>query len=399
MKAEKRSFIQFEEGEAPLTISGNLQQPVSHFGRAYIELNFGEREKDYFKAECYHPNKPEYSNWLQKGVSPSFISIILDKARRPELRVPVGKAGTKIHNTLPPRPEETPEIEALTNSNKTDWWTIGVHNLSKRLQNIDISELEVEAGKLGYKTTWYRNHAGALDFYLLNAESQTIMPHFYIIESYRLTSFPTRYGAGRTIKNLTLMPGEKTRITISTFNHEKDENSGSCLLDSNNADSAQEFQNCVEGENQSRQEYINTMGFITSTEVDQALFSCNVPVNNTIHINLARKEFIKNFWKALTKHCTRASSRRFININSETAPDSLTERYISREITNPNHGKTVNYIFRQLNQEYLTLLSLTDIRVGYSNGMTFREYTLPELDRMLEEFTFNDMHAYQSSMP
>lgn len=382
-------LIQFEPGGGPLNINLNLQQSSTYFGRSFLELNFGDEEKQYFKAELYNPSKHETAT---RGVTPSIISALLEKSRKPEMsiRVPKNRDNSDISGNV----EETSEAAALASINRHDWWTVGVHNLSKRLQNIDLAQLEAEAGRMGYRTTWYRNHFGALEFYLTPSAQSSVRPRLYIIESYRLSSFETQYGAGRTLKTFTLLPGEKTRISIRTFKHRQtEENYASCILDSVSHESAHEFQSCIDSENQMRQEFVNTMEFITSTEVDPPLYGCSINTFDLNQINFAREEFTKNIWKAMTKHTSRAASKREININTETAVKTELgeDEMIVREIANPNMGRTVNYVFRQLNQEFLSVLYLTDVRIGFTNGYFRKEYTLPELDQMLEELVFDEM--------
>ena len=382
-------LIKFETGGGPLSINLSSQQSSTYFGRSFIELNFGEEDKKYFKAECFTPGKHETSN---RGVTPSIISVLLEKSRKPEmqLRVPQNREAGETTNHV----ADTAEAVALSSINKHDWWMVGLHNLSKRLQNIDLAQLEAEAGRMGYRTSWYRNHFGALEFYLTPATQSTVKPRLCLIESYRLTSFFTEYGAGRTLKTFTLLPGEKTKISIRTYmNRHSEESYGSCILDSNSYESAHEFQSCIDSENQMRQEFTNAMEFQSSTEIDPLLYACSVNTDDVGHLNPIRDEFVKNIWKAVTKHSSRAASKRGIEINTETnaRTDIGEEELMIREISNPNMGRAVNYVFRQLNQEFISFLHLTDIRIGYSNGFIRREYTLPELDQMLDEIIYDDM--------
>jgi hypothetical protein len=393
MEANKKRLIKFESGGQPLNIQYNFPQPNSYFGRSYMELSFGDRDREYFNAGCYQATRHDSVDRMQKRVSPSMISVLLEKSRRPDMRVPSQRNSGKTQNTLPPIAEEITEMENLSNMGKTDWWTIGVHNLSRRLQNIDLAQLESEAGKMGYRTMWYRNHFGALDFYLIDTENKEIAPHLFLIESYRISSFPTNYGAGKTVKTFSLVPGEKSKISISTYKHHKNEEGyGSCILDSNTPESAHEFQNSIESEIYSKDSLYSAMEFLSATEVDPVLYASSVPCDSIVKINLARTEFIKNLWKSITKQVTRAASKREILVNTEVLPNYHDERFMTRKISNPNPGCTVNYIFRQMNQEFLSVLHLTDVRIGYSNGVINREYTLPELNEFLNDCIFPEMH-------
>jgi len=135
------------------------------------------------------------------------------------------------------------------------------------------------------------------------------------------------------------------------------------------------------------------MEFQSSTEIDPPLFAGTVNAMDNNQINFVRDEFAKNIWKAMTKHICRAASKRDISINTETTNKTELgeDELLAREISNPNMGRTVNYVFRQLNQEYVSFLHLTDIRLGFTNGFIRKEFTLPEIDRMLDEYIFDEM--------
>lgn len=48
-------------------------------------------------------------------------------------------------------------------------------------------------------------------------EPKTPVPYFAIVEEYTTCSYLGDYGAGRTIKTFSLLPGEKTTITVRTY--------------------------------------------------------------------------------------------------------------------------------------------------------------------------------------
>jgi hypothetical protein len=361
-----------------------IAEESSFFGRAYFELNFGENIQEYFIPYCFKIPKTEIVEKFQKHVTPAFISSLLAKSRRYDTK-PLFKNDKKNlpNQGLIAASNEQEKIADLSNS---DWGTIGVHDLSKRLQNIDLVQLEHEAGKMGYRTIWYRNHFGSLDFYLANAENLEIYPRFFLIESYRISTFPLDYNAGRIIKTLSLAPAEKAKLFVTSYKNKDEGNSSSCILDSISAESVHEFQNCLNSENYNWDSYQAAIDFQFNTEVDSLLFATSTPFNSPLQFNLNRIEFIKNTWKALSKHVSRAATKREIQINSEINFNINNDNHILREISNPNSGSTVNYNFKQLYQEFLTLIQLSDIRIGYTNGIITEEYPLHLLDNVLENY-------------
>lgn len=54
-------------------------------------------------------------------------------------------------------------------------------------------------------------------------------------------------------------------------------------------------------------------------------------------------------------------------------------------------SRTLNFVFRQMNQEFITILHLVDVRVGYFNGFNYKEVALPELDSLLNIVIIDDI--------
>jgi hypothetical protein len=63
------------------------------------------------------------------------------------------------------------------------------------------------------------------------------------------------------------------------------------------------------------------------------------------------------------------------------------EESTQREIVNPNLSRVLNFVFRQLLQEYVSITYLNDIKIAFSNGYpgSFRLVSIEELDSLLEE--------------
>jgi hypothetical protein len=86
----------------------------------------------------------------------------------------------------------------------------------------------------------------------------------------------------------------------------------------------------------------------------------------------------------------RASSFREVTIQTsdERRTETWEEQGVERQLRNINVSRTLNFAFRQLNQEYFSVLHLIDIRVAFFNGYreSRTEYPLHELPRLLQTF-------------
>lgn len=218
-----------------------------------------------------------------------------------------------------------------------------------------------------------------------------------LIESYRLSSFLADYGAGRTLKTFSLLPGEKSKISIRTYSQrEETMKSTSTILDSVTDDIAHEFEQSIgeEASNKTGYESSNDYKLAASVGVSWGgWLNASASASTSGATNAAREQLTKNIVNSTQKHVSRASARRDMQIDTtyEVKERTEEETAIVREIENVNMSRTLNFVFRQMNQSYVTLLHLVDIRIGFyrtelvegQGNSYYEEVTLPELDRLL----------------
>ena len=106
----------------------------------------------------------------------------------------------------------------------------------------DLLTAELKAGK---RLNLYQSLSGNPKYNFL-PEPKGAEPQILLVEEYRLSSFLGAYGAGRTIKTYSLLPGEKTNISVRTYkSRESTSTSASSILDSYTEESAEEFESSV----------------------------------------------------------------------------------------------------------------------------------------------------------
>lgn len=219
-----------------------------------------------------------------------------------------------------------------------------------------------------------------------------------LVESYRLSSYLGGYGAGRTIKTFSLLPGEKTKISIKTYTKtEADFKSASSILDSFTQESSDDFERSMGKEQSNKKNYDESFNYKVDATASASWGWGSASVSGGVSggTNSAREEFAKNISNATQKHAARASAKRDVQINTsyEVKESSGEETSVERLIENINVSRTLNFVFRQMNQEFITVLHLVDVRVGFFKVVevqgtpqyTYKEVTLPELDALLEE--------------
>ncbi|WP_217596995.1 Ig-like domain-containing protein [Cohnella sp. GbtcB17] len=232
----------------------------------------------------------------------------------------------------------------------------------------------------------------------ITPEVNSRLKRIILVESYRLSSYLANYGAGRTIKTFSLLPGEKSKISIRSYaQSESTMKSAATILDSVTDDISEEFEQSIAKEQADKKNYEESNEYKVGAEAGASWGwgSAKVSASMSGGTNAAREQFAKNVSNNTQKHVAKASARRDVQINTTYEDKSTTseESTIVREIENINVSRTLTFVFRQMNQEFITLLHLVDVRIGYFtidtvNGKeekVYREVTLPQLDALLEE--------------
>jgi Big-like domain-containing protein len=224
-----------------------------------------------------------------------------------------------------------------------------------------------------------------------------------LAESYRLSTYLGNYGAGRPLKTFTLLPGEKTKISVKAYTRsETDRKDASSILDSFTKESADDFEQATTAEQSYKENYDESFKYSVRGEAQASWGWGSAKVSGEVSggTNAAREEFAKNVVNATQKHASKASAKRDVQVNTsyEVKEQTGEETSIEREIENVNVSRTLNFVFRQMNQEFITILHLVDVRVAFFrvdvvNGVevpTYREATLPQLKSFLAEVIMPD---------
>ncbi|MGN9909935.1 hypothetical protein ACTMTJ_20515 [Phytohabitans sp. LJ34] len=268
--------------------------------------------------------------------------------------------------------------------------------LTSRALRPGMTDLEVgtvlEQAKIGNRLHVHRSLWGDYVYrFQPDPPAEVRRPQLLIVESYRLSSFLGAYGQGRTLKTFSLLPGENTTISVKTFTRsESSRKDSSSVLDSFTKESSDDFENSTMQENSDKQASTENFEYHAEAEASAGWGWGSAKISGGIKggSTSAREEFAKNVSNALQKHASKASSKRDVQINtsSEVRESSGEETSIVRQVENINVGRTLNFVFRQMNQEHISILHLVDVRVAYWTGVgeSKDEVPLPRLDDLLE---------------
>ena len=264
-------------------------------------------------------------------------------------------------------------------------------------REIDIAQIAAQE-RLGNVPVLYQRFGGdfGLTYVPEPEDPADANPRFVVIEHYRLSSFFGDYGAGRTLANFSLMPGEETSIYLRTFRRsETTSKEASSIFDSFTTEAANEFES-------------DLMSETTNTESESAARTLESKYKGSGEINIgiaktshsgernvtretasARESVAKNVAKTTSKHASKASSKRDVEVTQELeqTEEQEFERIVERKIKNTNLSRTLNIVTRELNQEFATYFALYDITIAIVNDTgIFEVFQVHQIDDMIEKY-------------
>lgn len=249
------------------------------------------------------------------------------------------------------------------------------------------------------------------------------VPRIVIIEEYTTASYLGDYGAGRVVKTFTLLPGERTTISVRTYKDrvttvEKSQN----VIDSFSESSASELDKLMQLEQGNLTSTSDSSGgsgssFSTTTDSknssksygisgsldlglasigggygqsESEMYNTSSGFNNTYDYNhtAARQSNINARNSAMDKHVQQSNSNRTIDVNTSTSDVARSgeEETTVRELQNINLNRVLNFTFRQLLQEYISITYLSNVKFAYTNGYP-ESYTVVDLDNLVNMLT------------
>ena len=389
-------FIKLEDVGQAAILNYNLPQRTSFEFKGIIPLKF---TTNVFKSDT--ANIPANNGW---AVAAGKTVAQLEPLVMNDLSATVG--GNLVTNPKAIKiTAGSQKLEVITKGSKIDNVRLADPIIGPpidELATVTPARVTKEATAMatmlstGHRPLMKRNFYGTPSVSYVK-EPSTVNGQLFIIQKYKTNSYLGDYGAGKTLKTFTLLPGEKTQITVRSFKHvEETRTRSENVIDSFSVHSASELENMVEHTNNAQ------MAFSTEM-VEASEFGGGLSVNiegvvelgggggktNTNTTNMAMQAVVGKLESALEKHVNESSQSREIEISTDVSVSSTTENEttIVREIENPNWSRVLNFVYRQLLQEYITITYLEDIALFYTNGYpeSSRVGKLHEIDEFLGE--------------
>lgn len=228
-----------------------------------------------------------------------------------------------------------------------------------------------------------------VSYYANNGETNPVL---FLVERCQLTSFRGRYGAGGVLNTHTLFPGESARITFQSYIETSVAvGASSSVFDSSSETTSERFTSDMRlafGQRDANSTSTHPGIEKSGTSVLWGAFSTgSSSKGNGTTTHESHSSFLNALAKTSSVHASRVSTTRqersAVSVRTHLAAGQ--EEGLVREIKNVNRDRTLNLVFRKLNQEFLSILHLVDVKLAYWDGVDYIEAPLTEMDSLLDQ--------------
>jgi hypothetical protein len=374
---DPKPMIKLGDGENLPVLDYNLPQTTSFVANAYLPIPVLDTKfKSAFRThppigETYYGKVSEISNvQLTANIANSFAGVV---ATAP------ASMGTDVS-----------QISVVPLVNIADAAQISLSPVIEPVLDVKVAGMAVSqvATIAQHAMPVITKSLAGHDKISFRPKPENVTPEITIVEHYRVNTYLGRYGAGETVKTFSLLPGEKTTISVKTYKQTvTNKRDVQNVLDSFSDESANDLESLAEQESN-----LNTKD--TSQKDKEVSGGLNLPVKAVSvsasssyksTTNSQREESIRTLNRALSKQTQKSVSNRKVEINTETnsTETQSEESTVTRVLENLNKSRTLNFVFRQLNQELITVTYLDDVTFLFTNGYEEKKKAC-KIDGLLE---------------
>jgi hypothetical protein len=221
-------------------------------------------------------------------------------------------------------------------------------------------------------------------------------PRIAIALHYKTLLFPLNYGMGKIVKTFSLLPGEVTTFNLRSYRHNEETKTRSeTIFDSCSQSFAQAFENQVQTQNMNASQNAFGADFAVSTGIEVGGGIAGIigvgggsTINFGTNVDTASQNQYNSLQSVINTTTSEANFNRDLTVNTDVSSFTMsgTEETTTREIRNENRSRTLNFVFRQLMQEYMAVTYLDDVSIHYSNGYP-ESYRTARLDNINDLLT------------
>lgn len=387
---DPKPMIKLGNGDNPPVLDYNLPQTTSFVANVYLPVPVDAG--DFKPTVSTHPPSGESYYDRVQTIAPAQLTANIANSFAGIVATAPASMGTEVSQLSVSSLVNIADAATLTLSE-----TLSMPVLDIKVAGMAVAQVaELSVNAMPVITTNLAGH----QIIQFRPKPATVKPQITIVEHYRVNTYLGRYGAGETVKTFSLLTGEKTTISIKTYKqtvtNKKDVQN---VLDSFSDESASDLETIAEQESNTHTKDTTNVDKKVSGGLSLPLpkISVSASASYSKTTNSEREESIKTLNRALSKQTQKSVSNRKVEVNTETSNTNTEseESTVTRVLENLNKSRTLNFVFRQLNQELITITYLDDVTFVFSNGYEEKKIVtkIDGLLQMLEEVITNPADA------
>lgn len=386
-----KSLIEFDPAAPSTVIRFDAPLPSYFEGRNIINLNIAESDwgawynaKGEIVALAKKRELPEadLSRLRKNRQTKQLIQTVESSAEAAPNQWVINQAGRQAEIVVPS------ELHDLFRD-------IPVIRGRKVITAGQLEGLEIPAGK---KILLSRSMTGKFMMNMVAVQVQVFKPRMVIIERYRLENYLGNYGMGKTLSSFYVHPKSKVSLSVKSWKTSSQSyEEASSILDSLTQSASDSFQTSFNSERSKSSQDTENSEYYAEVKGEAGfcgIGSVEAKAGARGSSSSTREEFSKDVRNTTSAHASESSAKREMqhNVSSVLQTEEGEEEVLVREIENLNAGHVLNFVVRELNQEYHSVLVLKDVRICFflGVGMIRDEAPLYQLDEFLRKYIRND---------
>jgi hypothetical protein len=203
------------------------------------------------------------------------------------------------------------------------------------------------------------------------------VPTIAIVETWQVTSFLGDYGLGQTVAAESMMPGERKTISVQTWAADTSrKEQATSVFDSVDDAALTRYTDGIAnnwGTDRSQSASLATSvgtGMDVGIPIEVVSLGVNLDTGMSSTYQLSRQDFAHSLSTHNEDHAHQVNSARRTQVGevTEQQREEGTIRQTTRELSNTNLRRVLNFVFRELNQTYEAVTSLRDVKLVFFNG-------------------------------
>lgn len=389
---EQNPLVTFDPEEPSAVIRFDVPLPSFYDGKHIIDLKIREEDwSDFIRGALEQIQSQESSNPSSEPESKSL-------GNKPEIKrlSESIRSAIKLSDSQRIISRIGPQAEIIVPEHLQELYEdIPIKRGLKTIKPQQLERIRVPEGQTLQVS---KTMTGRYMVNLAPAPVILIRPRLAVVEKYRLENYLGNYGMGKTISSFYVHPKSKVTLTIRSWTTVKETyEDASSIFDSYTTKASDNFQTTFNSERSKSSEEKESSEYYAEVKAEAGFLgigSVEAEAGTKGSSSSSREEFSKDVRNTVSAHASESSSKREFqhHVTAQLEKDTGEEKTLIREIENLNAGHVLNFIVRELNQEYHSVLVLKDVRLVFTMGpkLFVDEVPLFKIDEFLRKYLRED---------